>query len=169
MVQWKRDSGLRSFPAPHLPFPHPSLSLAMVPKGPSRCPCTWAGHFLRRWLSPCPLWPSEIPSPPSLLPLAPGQGLAHLPAFSCLAVTHGVLTGSPFLAGMPLELLGVVFSFVGVPWSSCLLPSCWKRRGWKLTAGRAWGLASKFPQNRALQPFCARCLSGVSFIIIFKA
>ena len=49
----------------------------------------------------------------STFPQPAGQGLGHLEAFSCLAVTHLVLTGSPSLAGTFPVLLGVLFDFVG--------------------------------------------------------
>lgn len=106
-------------------LPSPQSLFSSGSQRPFQMPLHLGWPLPQRMAQPLPTWPSGIPSPPSLLSLASGQGLAHLPAFSCLAVTHGVLMGSPFLAGVPLELLGVVLGFVGAPWS-CLLPSRWK-------------------------------------------
>lgn len=64
-----------------------------------------------------------LPSPASAFPQPPGQGLAHLAAFSCLPVTHLVLTGSPSRAGTFLVFLGVSLVFVHAPWRTALFLS----------------------------------------------
>lgn len=78
----------------------PALPLLIAPLGswlqktPSRCPCTWAGHFLREALSLFPLWALGF-FPPSYLCLcsAPGAGLG-LPASLLLPGTDSpVFTG----------------------------------------------------------------------------
>lgn len=128
-----------------LPLPRASPQ-QWFPKTPSRDPCTWAGHFWRGSVAQPLLalahWDSFLP-PSSAFPQPPGQGRAHLAVFSCLPVTHVVLTGSPSQAGTFPVLLGVLFDFVGAPWSAAFFLL--------VADGLAWltsGLASRFLEHR---------------------
>ena len=127
MVQWKWKSGTQTRPAPETPpFPCPEPLLS----GGSQRPLPDALHLgrpvperINRSASPGSGTLGFLPPPASAFLQPPGQGIAHLAAFSCLPVTHLVLTGSPSQAGTFLALLGVSLVFVGALWRAALVLS----------------------------------------------
>lgn len=166
---WCKGNETQELRSVLLQRPCPSLahspSLEVVPKDPFQVPLHLGRPLLQDPSASSHSGPlGFLPLPISAFPQPPGKGLAHLPASSCLAVTHLVLTGCPSLAG---SLLGCCLTLLVLPGAPVfLLP------GGRLTR-LAWpqGLPPCFFRAEFLQSHCARYHSvGISFvIIIFKA
>lgn len=159
-----RHSGL-SCPAPALPsLQSPSSSAS---QGPSDA-LTLGLPILRGWLRLWPLWPSGIPSPPSLLPLAPGAGLGS-PA--SLLLPGGDSWGAHELPIPGWRAPGVARRGVWLCWCSLELPTpsfLLEAEGLEADGWPGLGTGLQVPSGRAPQALSAGCLRGVSFVVIFK-
>lgn len=109
------------------PSPAQSLSSAVVPKNPFQRPLHLGRPLLEKIGGPASSGSGALgflpPPSSSAFPQPLGQGRAHLAVFSCLPVTHVLLTGSPKRADTFPVLLGVLFDFVGAPWSAAFFLS----------------------------------------------
>lgn len=162
MVQWKRSSGTQTCTAAE-PLPVVFLRSTSQRSLPDARALGQPRPQRIAQPRPTPAFWDSLPLPISDCPQPPGQGLAHRPAFSCLAVTHLVPTGSPSLAGMPLLLLGVVFGFVGVPGA----PASFFPGGRLTGLAERQGLPPCFFRAECLQSHRSSCHSvGISHVII---
>lgn len=160
----KLRSVLLQKPCPSLTH---SRSLGMVPRDPFQMSLHLGRPLAYRIAQPHPtlaLWGS-FPLPISAFPQPPGQGLAYLPAYSCLEWLSWCLRAPQAWLACP----GVARCGVWLCWCSLeLLPSSFLLEGW--LPWQSFGTGFQVSLEQRLRPHCARCHAvGIFFVLTFKA